>query len=128
MYEHRLDELEAAVVDIRKMSESDTYRVSMRLNSGRSVPVVDYSSYRERKQAIADRIKAAKAELGNREIDRAEGHRFIITKVEAVRWNLDLTAVREALGEAWCTAHSKVANIISFRISVNRAAALREAA
>ncbi len=57
VFEHRLDELEAAVVDTRKMSEGcDTYRVSMRLNSGRSVTVVDYSSYQERKQAIADRI------------------------------------------------------------------------
>ena len=56
VFEHSLDELEAAVVEARKMSDADTYRVSMLLKSGRSVTVVDYSSGRERKQAIADRI------------------------------------------------------------------------
>ena len=73
-------------------------------------------------KALAERMKEIKAELDRRGIDQAVGDEFTVTKSEAVRWNLDLTAAKKALGEAWCTAHSKVAAVTSFRISVNRAA------
>ena len=56
VYEHRLDELEAAVVEPHKEPKITAFRVSMRLKDGGSVTVVDCSSFRERKEAIADRI------------------------------------------------------------------------
>ena len=73
-------------------------------------------------KALELRIKAAKAELTKRGVDRAEGERFTITKAEAVRWSLDVTAIREAMGAAWCDAHSKIAAVVSFRITPIRAA------
>jgi hypothetical protein len=73
-------------------------------------------------KALEARIKAAKAELSARSVDRAEGERFTVTKSETCRWTLSVDAVRAAMGEAWATAHSKVAAVVSFRITVNRAA------
>jgi hypothetical protein len=68
--------------------------------------------------------------LHARGIDRAEGERFNITRSDTVRWSLDTAAAREALGEAWVTAHSRLTPVTTFRITVRRAAlgALREAA
>src|ERR1700676_4840364 len=73
-------------------------------------------------KALEARIKAAKAELTARGIDKAEGELFTVTKSETVRWTLNADAIRKAMGEAWATAHSKMAAVLSFRITVNRAA------
>lgn len=73
-------------------------------------------------KAIEARMKTAKAELSARGVDRAEGERFTVTKSETVRWTLDTAAAKEALGEAWCTKHSHITPVTSFRITVNRAA------
>jgi hypothetical protein len=78
-------------------------------------------------KSLEERMKAAKAELNARGVDRAEGERFNVTKSETVRWSLDTAAAKEALGEAWVTAHSKVSPVTTFRITVRRAA-LAEAA
>ncbi len=71
-------------------------------------------------KALERRIKAAKAELSARGVDRAE--RFTVTKSEACRWTLNADAIRTAMGEAWANAHSKIAAVVSFCITVNRAA------
>jgi hypothetical protein len=73
-------------------------------------------------KALELRIKAAKTELTARGIDKAEGELFTVTKSETVRWTLNTDAIRKAMGEAWANAHSKVAAVVSFRITVNRAA------
>jgi hypothetical protein len=73
-------------------------------------------------KALEIRIKTAKAELADRGIIKAEGLRYTVTKVESVRWNLDLAAAKTTLGEAWCLANSKLAAVVSWRIGVNRAA------
>lgn len=73
-------------------------------------------------KAIEARIKDLKLELTRRGVEKAEGERFNVTKSEAVRWSLDTKVVREELGEAWCNARSKVAAVVSFRITPNRAA------
>jgi len=78
-------------------------------------------------KSLEERMKAAKAELNARGVDRAEGERFNVTKSETVRWSLDTAAAKDALGEAWVTAHSKVSPVTTFRITVRRAA-LAEAA
>jgi hypothetical protein len=73
-------------------------------------------------KSLEERMKAAKAELNARGVDRAEGERFNVTKSETVRWSLDTAAAKEALGEAWVTAHSKLSPVTTFRITVRRAA------
>src|SRR5665213_4631507 len=73
-------------------------------------------------KSLEERMKAAKAELNTRGVDGAEGERFNVTKSETVRWSLDTAAAKEALGEAWVTAHSKVSPVTTFRITVRRAA------
>lgn len=73
-------------------------------------------------KALELRLKAAKAELTKRGLDRAEGECFTVTKSEAVRWTLNTAAIREAMGAAWCDAHSKVTAVVSFRVTPIRAA------
>ncbi len=67
-------------------------------------------------------MKALKAELLDRGVDKVQGCSFNVTKSECVRWTLDQAAAKEALGEAWVTAHSKITPVVSFRITVRKEA------
>ncbi len=65
-------------------------------------------------------MKELKAELIARGIEKAEGNTFNATKSESVRWTLDQAAAKEALGEAWVTAHSKITPVTSWRLTVRK--------
>lgn len=73
-------------------------------------------------KAIEARLADAKAELKHRGLERADGERFSVTRVDATRWTLDTAKVKAEMGEAWATARSKIASVTSFRVSINRAA------
>ena len=65
------------------------------------------------------RRDALKAALLDRADNAPEviGDRFKVAISTTTRWNLDLAAVRERLGEAWCSRHSKLARVTSLRTS-----------
>jgi hypothetical protein len=73
-------------------------------------------------------MKEAKAELQARGVIRAEGDLFTVTRSDAIRIMIDTTAVREAMGQKWCDDHLKMANVASFRVTVERAAVIQLAA
>jgi hypothetical protein len=73
-------------------------------------------------KALDARIAEIKAELKARGVEAAEGKLYTVSRVEAVRWTLDTSKIKQEMGEAWATARSKVAAVTSFRIGVNRAA------
>jgi hypothetical protein len=76
---------------------------------------------------IKAREDALRAELIARGIPEAEGMLFRATISEASRWTLDAERIRAEFGDAWCTAHSKVATVVSVRVSA-RTGATRAAA
>lgn len=74
-------------------------------------------------KALTGRLNEAKAELKARKLDVIQGERFCVKRVDATRWTMDSTSAKEALGEAWVTAHSKISSVTSFRIGVAVSAA-----
>ncbi len=73
-------------------------------------------------KAMTLRLKAAKEEFKSRGLGRVHGARFTVTKSESVRWTLDNAAVKQAMGEAWCTQHSRTTPVTKLTVTVNRAA------
>lgn len=73
-------------------------------------------------KALDARLSEAKAELKARGVLAAHGERFSVARVDAARISLDTSAIRKAMGDAWCQAYEKIAGVTSFRVSVNRAA------
>ncbi|MBF0246822.1 MAG: hypothetical protein HQL36_01920 [Alphaproteobacteria bacterium] len=78
-------------------------------------------------KALQDRMKDAKEEFTRRGLDKALGERFSVCRSESVSWRLDTKAVKTAMGEDWCTAHSKPSLSARFTITVNKAALSRAA-
>jgi hypothetical protein len=76
---------------------------------------------------IKAREDALRTELIARDITEAEGSLFRATISTASRWTLDAERIRAEFGDAWCTAHSKVATVVSVRVSA-RTGATRAAA
>jgi hypothetical protein len=75
---------------------------------------------------IKAREDSLKAELIARGVPEADGMLFRATISESTRWTLDVTAIREEMGEAWCDKRSKVSRSTSVRIcarTVSRKAA-----
>ena len=66
---------------------------------------------------IAARESALKAELIARGVREAEGALFRATITEATKWTLDAARIRAELGEAWCTARSKVSTVTTLRVA-----------
>ena len=71
---------------------------------------------------IKAREDALRAELIARDITEAEGSLFRAAVSTASRWTLDAERIRAECGEAWCTAHSKVATVVSVRVSARTGA------
>jgi hypothetical protein len=67
-------------------------------------------------KALEARMAAARAELKARNVEKAEGRRFAVTVSEALRSSLDSKGIREAMGEAWCNLHSKIAVVTTVRV------------
>jgi hypothetical protein len=66
---------------------------------------------------IKAREEALRAELIARGVSEAEGALFRATISEGTRWTLDAERIRDEMGEAWCTAHSKVGTATTVRVS-----------
>ena len=58
-----------------------------------------------------------RAELISRKLSEAEGALFRGTISEGTRWTLDTDRVKSEMGEAWCTARSRVAAVTTVRVS-----------
>ena len=63
------------------------------------------------------REDALKAELIGCGATVAEGALFRCTITEATRWTLDADRIRQDMGEAWCSARSKVSSVTTLRVS-----------
>ena len=73
-------------------------------------------------KAIEAELKSAKDALKARGADRAEGARFTVSFSASIRQTLDSAAVKAAMGQTWFDDHSKLAEVITTRVSVNMAA------
>ena len=73
-------------------------------------------------KAATERLKAAKEEFKSRGLGRVHGERFTVTKSQSVRWTLKADDVKQAMGEAWCTQHSRTTPVTKLTVTVNRAA------
>ena len=73
-------------------------------------------------KAIEAELKSAKDTLKSRNVDRAEGVRFTVSFSASIRQTLDSAAVKVAMGQKWFDDHSKLAEIVTTRVSVNKAA------
>lgn len=73
-------------------------------------------------KALEAELKAAKEALKARGIDRAEGHRFTVTFSQSIRVALDTAAIRAEMGGKWCDDRSKLAEVVTMRVTVNKAA------
>ena len=73
-------------------------------------------------KTIEAELKSAKDALKARGMDRAEGQRFTVSFSASIRQTLDSAAVKAAMGQVWFDDHSKLAEVITTRVSVNKAA------
>jgi len=73
-------------------------------------------------KALEAEKEAARAALKARGLNRADGERFTVAFVSAIRQSLDVAAVKAEMGQAWFDDRSKLAEVVSMRITVNRAA------
>ena len=71
---------------------------------------------------VKEREDALKAELVARGVTEAQGDLFRATITEAARWSLDANAIRAEMGETWCDRRSKVATVITLRVSARTGA------
>jgi hypothetical protein len=65
---------------------------------------------------VKAREDALRAELISRKLSEAEGALFRASVTEATRWTLDTDRVKSEMGDAWCTARSKVAAVTTVRV------------
>ena len=75
-----------------------------------------------RAKALEAQLKVAKDALKARGVDRAEGQRFTVTISASIRQTLDSAAVKAEMGQTWFDDRSRLAEVITTRISVNKAA------
>ena len=75
-----------------------------------------------RSKAIEAELKAAKDALKARGVDRTDGLRFTVTFSQFIRVTLDAAAIRSEMGGKWCDDRSKLAEVVTARITVNKAA------
>jgi len=73
-------------------------------------------------KALEAEKEAARMALKARGAVKAEGERFIVSFVSSIRQSLDSEAVRKAMGQSWFDDHSKLAEVTSMRVTVNKAA------
>ncbi len=73
-------------------------------------------------KTLKARLDAAKAEFKRRNIAKAIGAKFVITRSDSVRWSLDGKAIKEAMGANWVDRHSKPSNVTTIRVAANKAA------
>ena len=73
-------------------------------------------------KALEAELKSAKDALKARGMDRAEGQRFTVSFSASIRQTLDSAAVKAAMGQVWFDDHSKLAEIVTTRVSVNKVA------
>ena len=72
-------------------------------------------------KALEAELKAAKDALKSRNVDRAEGVRLTVSFSASIRQTLDSAAVKAAMGQTWFDDHSKLAEVLTTRVSVNKA-------
>lgn len=73
-------------------------------------------------KALEAEKEAARMALKARGAVKAEGERFTVSFVNAIRQSLDTEAVRKAMGQTWFDDHSKLTETTSMRVTVNKAA------
>jgi hypothetical protein len=73
-------------------------------------------------KAIETELKAAKDALKARGQTSVTGNRFVITFTSSIRQTLDTAAVKAAMGQTWFDDHSKLAEVITTRVSANKTA------
>lgn len=73
-------------------------------------------------KALEVEKEAARMALKARGAVKAEGEHFTVSFVTSIRQTLDTEAVRKAMGQSWFDDHSKLADITSMRVTVNKAA------
>lgn len=73
-------------------------------------------------KALEAEKEAARMALKWRGVVKAEGERFTVSFVSSIRQTLDTAAVKEAMGQGWFDDHSKLAEVTSLRVTMNKAA------
>jgi hypothetical protein len=73
-------------------------------------------------KALEAELKAAKDALKARGADKVDGSRFSVTFSASIRQTLDTAAVKAEMGPTWFDDHSKLAEVATCRVSVNKAA------
>ena len=73
-------------------------------------------------KALEAELKAAKDALKSRGANKVDGVRFTVTFSASIRQTLDTAAVKDAMGQTWFDDHSKLAEVVTARVIVNKAA------
>lgn len=73
-------------------------------------------------KALEAELKAAKDALKARGADKVDGTRFSVTFSASIRQTLDSAAVKAEMGQTWFDDRSKLAEVLTCRVSVNKAA------
>ena len=76
---------------------------------------------REAKNAAAE-LEAAKDAFKSRGLLIAEGDAFAVMVQKSIRQTLDTTAVKAEMGQQWFDDRSKLAEVVTMRITANKAA------
>src|SRR5258708_30404320 len=71
---------------------------------------------RKSKDAEAD-LKAAKDAFKARGLTTAQGEAFAVMQTASIRQTLDTTAVKAEMGRQWFDDHSKLAEVVTLRIT-----------
>lgn len=77
--------------------------------------------------ALQHEDREIKSEILRRRVGEADGAKFRFALVSAVRWTLNVAAVKAEMGEEWVERRSKMATVVSARV-LPRAEALASAA